>query len=310
MLTRIPKTDIKRGMFVEAVECAAVVFGKRRFFVRSERDLSEIMDSAAEFVLINTAIDADGEPSTEVAAAALRQAGSSLTKAEALAAASVMVARSVKVLKAELITMVTGHGFEMANIGPVVEEIARADPATSSLYVQVSRLKHKDETTFQHSLAVGILMGKLGDAMELGMDTIELLVLAGMLHDVGKLTISKDILQKQGPLTPQERKLIQSHPRRGHQILQKYPAIPADVLEICLHHHEALDGSGYPSGKAGDEIGLLVRISTVCDVFDALTSVRPYKRGWGVSEALSWMFERDQQFDRKLVLRLGASIVG
>jgi len=257
---------------------------------------------------INTAIDADGEPSTEVAAAAMRQAGSSLNKAEALAAASVMVARSVKVLKTELISMVTGRGFNMAHIGPVIEEIARADPETSSLYVQVSRLKQKDETSFQHSLSVGILMGKLGDALDLDMDTIEMLVLAGMLHDVGKLTISKDILQKQGPLTVPERKLIQSHPRRGHQILTKYPGIPAEVLEICLHHHELIDGSGYPSGKAGDEIGLLVRISTVCDVFDALTSVRPYKRGWSVSEALSWMFERDQHFDRKLVLRLGASI--
>jgi putative nucleotidyltransferase with HDIG domain len=196
----------------------------------------------------------------------------------------------------------------MASITPVIEGLARADSATSSMFFQVSRLKNKDEITFQHSLAVGILMGKLGDALDLDMETVELLVLSGMLHDVGKLTISNKVMQKQGPLTPAERKLVQSHPRRGHQILQTYANIPDEVLEICLHHHEVLDGSGYPSGKSGDEIGLLVRISTVCDVFDALTSVRPYKRGWAVAEALSWMFERDQQFDRKLVLRLGASI--
>jgi putative nucleotidyltransferase with HDIG domain len=305
MLTRIPKTDIKRGMFVEAVECAAVVFSKRRFFLKSDRDVRDILDSPAEFVLINTAIDDDGLPSSE---AALRHAGKWPSSAEALAAASATVARSVKVLKAELITMVTGRGFDMANIGPVVEEIARADSATSSLFFQVSRLRHKDEMTFQHSLAVGMLMGKLGDAMDLDMETVELLVLSGMLHDVGKLTISNKILLKQGPLTLAERKLVQSHPRRGHQILRSYANIPDEVLDICLHHHEVLDGSGYPSGKSGDEIGLLVRISTVCDVFDALTSVRPYKRGWAVAEALSWMFERDQQFDRKLVLRLGASI--
>lgn len=102
--------------------------------------------------------------------------------------------------------------------------------------------------------------------------------------------------------------MIQSHPQRGHQILRTHPAIPEEVLEICLHHHEALDGSGYPSRLAGSEISQLVRISTVCDVFDALTSVRPYKQGWSAGKALGWMFERDKQFDRKLVLRLGAVI--
>jgi putative nucleotidyltransferase with HDIG domain len=218
------------------------------------------------------------------------------------------VARSTRILKAELIGLVTGEPFDMASIKPVVEEITQADDQTSSFFFEVTRLKHKDETTFQHSLAVSILMGKLGDALDLDVKTVELLIVAGLLHDIGKLTIATGILQKQGALTAAERSTIKSHPQRGHQILKSHPAIPPQVLEICLHHHEALDGSGYPSRLSGSQISQLVRISTVCDVFDALTSVRPYKQGWSTEKALAWMFDRDQQFDRKLVLRLGAII--
>lgn len=306
MLTRIPKTEIKRGMFVEAVECSQVAFGKRRFVLDSDRELSAILQSPAEFVLINTRLGAVGGNGAHLP----DRGGASLplTPAQARAEAAATVARSTRILKAELIGLVTGGSFDMASIKPVVEEITQADQQASSFFFEVTRLKHKDETTFQHSLSVGILMGKLGDALELDVETVELLIVAGLLHDVGKLTIATGILQKQGALTAAERSMIQSHPQRGHQILKSHPAIPQEVLEICLHHHEALDGSGYPSRLAGSEISQLVRIATVCDVFDALTSVRPYKQGWSAGKALGWMFERDRQFDRKLVLRLGAII--
>ena len=306
MLTRIPKTEVKRGMFVEAVECPVVAFGRRRFVLETDYELMQILESPAEFVLINTALGPDGSALRKQLGTerTLRRLSPELARSEAAAA----VARSTRILKAELIGLVTGEPFEMASIKPVVEEITQADDETSSFFFEVTRLKHKDETTFQHSLAVSILMGKLGDALDLEVETVEMLIVAGLLHDIGKLTIPTEILQKQGPLTAAERATIQSHPRRGHQILKSHTAIPPEVLEICLHHHEALDGSGYPSRLSGSQISQLVRISTVCDVFDALTSVRPYKQGWSTEKALAWMFDRDQQFDRKLVLRLGAII--
>jgi putative nucleotidyltransferase with HDIG domain len=306
MLTRIPKTEVKRGMFVEAVECPVVAFGRRRFVLKSDQELTEILESPADFVLINTALGADGSALTRQMGA--EPARPPLSSEQAKSEAAAAVARSTKILKAELIGLVTGDPFDMASIKPVVEEITQADDQTSSFFFEVTRLKHKDETTFQHSLAVSILMGKLGDALDLEVETVEMLIVAGLLHDIGKLMIPTEILQKQGPLTAAERATIQSHPRRGHQILKSHAVIPPEVLEICLHHHEALDGSGYPSRLAGADISQLVRICTVCDVFDALTSIRPYKQGWSAGKALGWMFERNNQFDRKLVLRLGAII--
>ena len=306
MLTRIPKAEVKRGMFVEAVECPVVAFGRRRFILQSDQDLAEILNSPADFVLINTVLGTGGGAFGQQPGTGRASPPGSPDEAKYEAAAS--VARSTRILKSELVGLLTGEAFDMASVRPILEEITQADQQTSSYFFEVTRLRQKDEATFQHSLAVSILMGKLGDALDLDAETIELLIVAGLLHDIGKLTISTDILTKQGILTAAERAAIRSHPRRGHQILKSHPAIPPEVLEICLHHHEALDGSGYPSRLSGSQISPLVRISTVCDVFDALTSIRPYKRGWRTDKALAWMFERDQQFDRKLVLRLGAII--
>lgn len=299
MLTRIPKADIRRGMFVEAVECSAAAFGKRRFLLDSRNDYVAILESPAEFVVINTTIGSEvihhgGKPP--------------LSRAEKRAEAAARLTRSVRALKAELINIVVGGNLDMEQLTQVVEDIAQADDETSSLYFDITRFRKKDEALFQHSLAVGILMGKLGTALELDTEIVAQLVLAGMLHDVGKLTLSKNILQKQGPLTAGERKLLRSHPQRGHYLLKRHAVIPGEVLDVCLHHHEALDGSGYPSGKSGSDIGQLVRIATVCDAFDKLTTARPGKGDRAVAEATSWMFEREHLYDRKLVLRLGALI--
>ena len=299
MLTRIPKAEIKKGMFVEAVECSAAAFGKRRFLLDSYGDVDAILESPAEFVVINTAFGAEATP----------QSGKPpLSPAEKRAEAVATLTRSIKVLKSELINIVVGGALNMESVTKVVEDIAQTDDETSSLFFDLTRFRHKDEALFQHSLAVSILMGKLGTALELDTERVAMLVLSGLLHDVGKLTLSKNILQKQGPLTDVERKLLRSHPQRGHHLLKRHAIIPDEVLDVCLHHHEALDGSGYPSGKSGSEIGLMVRIATVCDAFDKLTTARRGKGDRAVADAIAWMFERDHLFDRKLVLRLGALI--
>ena len=299
MLTRISKTEIKKGMFVEAVECSASAFGKRRFLLDAHGDLNAILESPAEFVVINTAFGTE---------APLQSGKPPLSRAEKRAEAAATLTRSIKVLKSELINIVVGGALNMESITKVVEDIAQTDDETSSLFFDLTRFRQKDEALFQHSLAVGILMGKLGTALDLDTETVALLVFSGLLHDVGKLTLSNKILQKKEPLTAMERKLLRSHPQRGHHMLKRHAIIPAEVLDVCLHHHEALDGSGYPSGKSGSEIGLLVRIATVCDAFDKLTTARRGKGDRAVADAMTWMFERDHLFDRKLVLRLGAII--
>jgi putative nucleotidyltransferase with HDIG domain len=107
-------------------------------------------------------------------------------------------------------------------------------------------------------------------------DRLEGLRIGGYLHDVGKVAVPTEILTRTGPLSPLERQLIEEHARHGREILVSVP-FPWPIAQIAAQHHERLDGSGYPLGLRGDEICLEARITAVADVFDAMTSARPYR---------------------------------
>lgn len=175
--------------------------------------------------------------------------------------------------------------------------------------MNITRLKSKDEATYVHSLAVSGLMTLLAASLNLDEEMISVLALAGLLHDIGKLKLPNKILNKPGELTTAERNVVRHHPDAGYQILRAYSHFPREVLDVCLLHHEVLDGSGYPRGLKQKDLTLPVQISTVCDVFEALTSFRPYKHPWTNNQALDWMFARPHLFDCKLIIRLGSVLV-
>ena len=141
--------------------------------------------------------------------------------------------------------------------------------------------------------ALAAVAGLVAEEMGMFEDEVRMIELAAPLHDIGKIAIPDSLLMKPGPLDENERKRMQQHPSIGYQLLEdshnRFIQIGA---RIALHHHERYDGSGYPHGLAGKDIPLEARIVTVADVFDALISPRPYKRAWGVDEALDYI--RDQ----------------
>jgi putative two-component system response regulator len=126
---------------------------------------------------------------------------------------------------------------------------------------------------------------------------------AAPMHDVGKIGIPDRILQKPGPLDPDEWKIMQSHAAIGAEIIGDHPSgMLALARNIALTHHEKWDGSGYPKGLKGEEIPLEGRITAIADVFDALTSVRPYKKAWTEEEALEFLVkQKGMHFDPALV---------
>ena len=125
--------------------------------------------------------------------------------------------------------------------------------------------------------------------------------LAGLLHDIGKMSIADDILNKPGRLTDEEFAKVRLHPVYGAKILlTNQPAVSALAYDVCLHHHEKYDGKGYPKKIAGEQISVFARMAAVCDVYDAITSDRPYKKGWGPAESLQRMAQWDGHFDPKI----------
>lgn len=302
MLKLIPKDCVELGMFVESVQCPSIEFRQRRFLLRSRRDLLAIQATSATHVLINLT-SGIGE----------RQEGAAASNAVVEPVSAAMrervrevVDRSTVALRSNLEAIAKGGRPELAELLPVAKGMATLWCDNTVVALEVTRLKAKDLVTYTHSLSVGGLMSLLGTSLELDEETVSTLGVAGIVHDIGKLLIPHDVLMKPGKLTADELKVIREHPETGYQLLKAHDALPEVVLTICRLHHEMLDGSGYPFGLKAPSLDMAVRISTVCDVFDALTTSRPYKRAWSPEEALDWMYERPHAFDRKLVIRLGS----
>ncbi len=189
--------------------------------------------------------------------------------------------------------------------GAVLEN-GRLQGEVRSTYIAIVRMlaeaiEAKDPSTRLHSEEVAGYVSAVANRFELEPAHREELVIASLLHDVGKIGISERILLKPGPLTPEERDAIEMHPRIGFRLLQQVPAL-SGISQAVLHHHERFDGEGYPGGLAGDDIPLDARVVCVADSFSAMTSKRPYREPLGTEEACQEL-ERcaGQQFDPRVV---------
>jgi putative nucleotidyltransferase with HDIG domain len=200
-----------------------------------------------------------------------------------------------------------GKGVPTDDILAVVDDIADSLNNIAA-FISVTRLKAQDDQTYTHSVAVCALM--ISFARELGYPAAAVrdLGMAGLLHDIGKSMISPAILLKPGPLTATETIEMRCHPARGHDILLATTGAPPVALDVCLHHHERLDSLGYPFGLKAEAISPETRMASICDVYDAITSIRPYAPGKSPLEAIKEMEAANGHFDRALLFRFMGSI--
>jgi putative two-component system response regulator len=154
------------------------------------------------------------------------------------------------------------------------------------IYSLVKSVEARDSYTAGHSMRVAAISSDLGRELGLSGEEIEILHKSSLLHDVGKIAVSDQILNKQGKLLEEEFNRIKEHPARGWDICGCL-RLTEDTLDIIRHHHEKLDGSGYPDGLKQDKLSTVVRIVTVADIYDALTSDRPHRVSKSVPEAIA-----------------------
>jgi HD-GYP domain len=172
---------------------------------------------------------------------------------------------------------------------------------SKSIMVNMVDIKTFDDYMYSHSVNVAVLSSVIGMALHLDLKKIERLTTAALLHDIGKVFISKDILNKE-KASEEEMNLIKSHSEKGYRYIKQHYSMPVTTYVGILQHHERFDGNGYPDGKKGEDISHFARIICICDAYDNLVTERPNKKASIPSDAIEYiMANNGQMFDPKLV---------
>ncbi len=306
MRKKISVENLRLGMFLDKLDGSWLKhpFWKSSFKLTDKKDVKAIIDAGITHVWIDTAKGLDVAGQAPKPAAPEKKPPSTQNEKPAvvpledeLENARETLARAKQATVAMFSEARMGNSIKADDAAPLVEEISASVARNPAAMLSISRMKTKDDYTYLHSVAVCALMIALGK--ELGYKgSLQSLGMAGLLHDVGKMAIPEDVLNKPGKLTDNEFEVIKNHPRRGWEMLKESFGVDEIALDVCLHHHEKMDGSGYPDRLKGEEISLEARMGAICDVYDAITSDRCYKKGWEPAEALKKMAEwKDGHFD-------------
>ena len=314
MLKRIVVADLRIGMYVQEF-CGSWMdhpFWKSKFLLNSPQDLQRIRASSIGELWIDVSkgldVEAGAVVSTEaeaqkeveatlMAAVQPRSTALSASMDTELERAAKLCARSKQAVLSMFGDARMGKALNFEQAESLVEEISESVMRHPNALISLARLKHADEYTYMHSVAVCALMSALARQLGLGEGAVREAGLAGLLHDEGKMAIDQEVLNKPGKLSDAEFAAVRRHPEAGGEILLAGKHVSALVLDVCLHHLEKIDGSGYPYGLQGEQISLFARMGAVCDVYDAITSNRPYKPGWDPAESIRKMAEWKGHFD-------------
>ncbi|WP_428719005.1 HD-GYP domain-containing protein [Undibacterium curvum] len=320
MLKKIEVSKLRVGMFVQEL-CGSWMdtpFWKKSFLVSDINDIQEIQKSKIReaWIDISKGLDvltaqpaapvvrAEPEPKPEpppVKSPPAPKVIETVSMADELGRASQIVNKSKQAVYSMFSEARMGKAVDMGGAQALVEEISDSVMRNPGALIGLARLKTKDDYTYMHSIAVCALMVALSKQLGLNDEQTREAGVAGLLHDIGKMMVPGDILNKPGKLTDEEFVSVKEHPAAGHKLLLDAQGVSAISLDVCLHHHEKMDGTGYPDRLKGEEISLFARMGAVCDVYDAITSNRPYKQGWCPAESLRKMAEWSKgHFDEKV----------
>ncbi len=189
----------------------------------------------------------------------------------------------------------------------VASEQAYLGPRVRALMV---RLERRDLSTEEHTRRVALLAARVGEELKLSASSRRHLAVGGLLHDIGKLSVPLEILQKPGPLTDAEFAAIKRHPIDGRRLLDELGGFPEAVRGLVSDHHERLDGGGYPRGLTADEMSIETRILAVVDVYDALVSDRVYRAAWTPERAFGLLEDESHAYDQTVVATLKRCVGG
>jgi putative nucleotidyltransferase with HDIG domain len=223
--------------------------------------------------------------------------------------ASEIYSESVRIVGTVLDDVRGGRMLNTSAMKHVSENIAEMSTRKRGVLTSITKLKQYDNYTFHHSMNVSIFAASL--ALHLGLSKKEIAIAAnsGLMHDVGKMLVPENILNKPGKLTDAEFAVMKSHVIRGYEFAKKSGTDPEE-LKMIIEHHERHDGSGYPNGLQDEQISIFGKIGAVVDIYDAITSDRVYHKGMAATSALKLMFQWTDKHINKSIFEFFIKNVG
>ena len=306
MLKKVAVNQLTVGIFVHGFDESWLKhpFWRSKFLIKDAAMLQEVQASGITHCWIDVSKGQDIQPDKPREAPAAAPVEKQLlprlqrvSLTQELQEAARLRQRSAQTMKRLFAEVRLGNAIEPSECAALVDDVVESIDRHPDALLSLVRLKTADEYTYMHSVAVCALMVSLGRQLGLNDDQCREAGMAGMLHDLGKAAMPQEILNKPGKLTNEEFDIIRTHPTRGYEMLLDSPNVSDGAKDVCLHHHERYDGTGYPDKLAGEDISLLARMGAVCDVYDAVTSDRPYKAGWDPAHALAQMATWKGHFD-------------
>lgn len=317
MIKKIKVEQLKPGVFVADFNCGWLhhPFLSDRTKLETDKQIQKVIKYGIRELYIDTdkGLDIDDAPTRREAdqqiqsefgrlhAPAAAPNGSGGFKAE-LARAHQLVGEAKLTTKKLMHDVKLGKRMEMNQVESTVDKMTDSILRNKDALVSLLRIKEVDEYTYVHSISVSALC--ISFAQGLGFDStkIKQIGIGGLLHDIGKMKVPLDILNKPGPLSEKEFEVMKRHVKDGESALQQYPNLDQECTCVTSHHHERLDGTGYPDGLKGNEISEFGQIAAIVDIYDALSSERCYKNAMPPTDALKKLFEWSQTYlNRELV---------
>jgi putative nucleotidyltransferase with HDIG domain len=317
MIKKIKVEALQAGMFIHDLNSSwwAHPFAKNSFMVREDKVIQKIIKAGIREVYIDTQKGKDAVNQTTLQQSdrvppplATHFVEDKVEKVEPVPLRDEMVkAKSILIEAAEVVRnfmsgVQIGRPIDLPVVQKIVSDMVESIFRNEDALVCLSRIKEKDLYTFQHSISVSVLMISFARRMNFNNDVIIQIGTGGLLHDVGKMKVPVEILNKPGPLNDRELEIMKNHVVYGEEILARTSGLTPLSLRLVAEHHERVDGKGYPQGLQGDKISLIGQMGGIVDVFDALTSNRVYRSPMDPNEALKDLLQRSEdEFREELV---------
>jgi putative nucleotidyltransferase with HDIG domain len=311
MIKKVKAEKLKPGMFVHDFNCGWLShpFLRNHVLLQSDADIEKILAQRIRDVYIDTdqGIDADDAPTEEFVDEVIQteitrlvpkkpRPRDSVPLAEEIENANLLLEDSKQQTRVLMDAVRMGMKLDLPQVGIVVEKITESVLRNKDALVSLARIKSKDEYTDLHSISVAALCISFGHHLNLDADQIKALGIGGLLHDIGKVKIPLEVLNSPGMLTDAQFEVMKTHVTHGDCILRESGDIDESSICVTRHHHERLDGTGYPDGLKGDQISQFGQLSAIVDIYDALSSERCYKDAMAPTDALRKLMEWSESY--------------